>query len=787
MGLYQTLPALMPVVISANSQVVITDIDGDKISEVIVLNADIGQLAVVHWFNFAQLSSGDWATDTTTHWWNQWTTPPQGTLAGGWTVQGGDQMLAGDFDGDGVDELFLYNTTTRECCLVKWQNNALEVFNLGTEVYNWAMEAGDQFYVWPKLNGQAMDGLLAFNETYLTIGVFCYDTDDKHLYCKTVVFWGTVDNWNLHTGTQFVAGYLTDPGRGTFVLLDPSTSFIACLDWDGNEFTVSNGQNGTLGSVQGGNATWKIQSTDQMQCADLNGDGCDEVFLYNVDDGYIGAWQWTSSPSQFKCLAATKNVAGFSIGKGDQYLPLLQSGQTSVNVVAYSPSPQPSAGLLSYANGDFSFAPGNLGGGWKMSAADTYYCVAPPSVSQPQLFVVSPQLDPYSDNSIQTLGAITIGASGWAISSSVALPVLGWTPSLLVQAPPKTFTLFTDVEGDIYTYISNQFTRLYGKQTEGDIRSQYPNSEWASLFVDFVSYLGGQSHPPTDQNWTQEEWGPVQSAILQECISVGIVYDAYNTTIPQLAERVEEQQKTDLKKVKDNIQITTPPETAEQYWPSQLAVAVIWGFAAAAGGPIGIFASVAASLLGSLLSEPHPPPVPYASIKKMIEATYRSLESANTSQRAAILSDAAMLRIFNELSGTTWKMSVDDWPAQLDGFETADRIQFYQRLMPYVFTVCEVTGVDTPIPFYNLDVGHQIERMSFGSNFYISLSPGNGVYNDFVLCCYPSQGLYSPPVSPVPPSVELQTDLTNLGVKQNLLLGYGSWSNIPRRPLPGGN
>lgn len=242
---YQTVPALLPATFNPTTQVEILDINGDTISEVVVLNPDAGQLAVIDQFTFNDLSSSYWPDAMTPQWWCQWTTPPSPPPAalGGktWNVQTGDVMIPGDFDGDGTIELFLYNTTTLAWAVLKWQpaTNGLATIWAGSGCPGWKPQTGDTFQLFPGPNGAPADGLLAFNTVTFTIGVLQFESGT--MTCPIATTGGEIDGWQFHGNDQFYAGHFTNASTGGFLLFNPGDTNIAYLTWNGSAITVTQG------------------------------------------------------------------------------------------------------------------------------------------------------------------------------------------------------------------------------------------------------------------------------------------------------------------------------------------------------------------------------------------------------------------------------------------------------------------------------------------------------------------------------------------------------------------
>jgi hypothetical protein len=808
---YQTVPALLPATFSPATQVEVFDIDGDRTSEVVVLNPDAGQLAVIHQFTFNDLSSSYWPDATTPQWWCEWTTPPAPAPAPGggtWNVQPGDVMVAGDFDGDGTLELFLYNTTTLAWAVLKWQasTNGLATLYTGRGCPGWKAQTGDTFHLFPGPNGAAADGLLAFNTVTLTIGVLQFESGK--MSCPIATTGGDIENWTFHANDEFYAGHFTSPSTGGFMVFNPGDTNIAYLTWTGSAITVSQGQNGTLGTAPGGSGQWFIRWNDQYQCLDLDGDGLDEVFAYNgTDPLFVGAWKWVTSASQFQCLIAAKDIPNWTIGANDQYTPVpiqksdgilaFNSALAQVAVLQYV-QPKGSSGAAFQS----SAAAGSLNAPetWFVSANDVYYSAPTWSTTAPNLFVISPQPPAPKDDPVSTLGALSTDGSTISVVSQVILPAPGWTATLLSNAPATTIPTFSTSQLAVYVYISNQFN----PSTQGDIRGSYNNSSWASLLGSFGQSLMTAKNP-TGQGFSEEDWDYVSQMIGAECQGVEAVNTTYTVTMPIIERTVAGWQSDDVNAAKNYIQLSLPagygqPPASIPYWPSQFAVAAVWGIAAIAGaaGPFAaIVASVAASLLGSAASsaptDADPLQSTYESINNTIDATFSDQAIAQVTVPANILTDPGKLQIYWALSGTTWKVSLDTSAAQ-SAYEGVDRTSMYAQLLPAVYSIAVIPVPDTinpDRPFYLTNSGGPQPTV----NYFGGSNPDS--YHDttvdgvrYIYALYVNNRTFQLFFNPFVAGTALTDDLFqpgNLGIaKDDLLSGFGPWSKIPRIVFPNG-
>jgi len=794
-----TLQTLMPAVVTPNSQTIATDIDGDGWNEVIIFDSTLQQLSIVHQFRYTDFTltgisstlwpnsnSPIWTTDTDPHWMTVWGSQ-QGSVPGGWTIEPGDVIIAADLDGNGIAELFIYNLTTSVWGVLKWNSttNQLEmIYKISGIVY--IGTAGAQYFVIPNLNGIVpavpvnAAGILHYNPVTLAMGMFSYSaSEDKFVPWWTHFGSSSLNNWNLTATTppanQFYPGFFATAGTPTVVVYGPSDGYIALLQWDGSDF-------GSPVGAQGHNAGgWNFGSTDQLQCADLDGDGMTEILIYNPDTQHLGILKWDNANNNFQAPVVTHGQIGsaptdWTIGGNDKYYCLNGAADSPAQIVAFSPDKLQVA-LLIYQNGNFvcqwssSFlSPNNA---WPVNATDSFY-VSFPSAAPP-LFTMSNRGT--SNAPVLTLGAVAASATGLQIVSSATVPVLAWSPAFAATAPDTGFTAFQN--GDqpaIYTYISSLFP-VPGQPSPGDpVRTLYTNEDYKNKFQPYAVALSAvgspadipSSWPAHPSNWSTDDWTTVVNTIANECNQVDTIYSLYDA-LGGLASALNAFQAGDLNTVKLNIQEVSQANPSEaDYWLGQVFVMCVWGLAASASlffpaaGAVfttsfGVFVSMVASIAGSAVGY-NPTQQKSFAIDEMEQEITNTLAGSIVTQSldlTSFLSDPVKLNICNGLSDSQWDVPTS-LPSTLQApFQAMDRLWMYQQLVPSFLSI----NMTLPgqLPFEPLYVANNVA-------YYLSasLTPAQFQTSSFY------QDLFQ-----------------TLGVSlEDFFVGIGGWAAIPRTFSP---
>lgn len=641
--------SLMPAAVTPNSQTIVTDIDGDTVNELIIFDNVLKQLSVVHQFKYTDFTLSDisftfwpptdpdndrpiWTQDTNSHWRTFWATTTGAIPAvqgqSNWTIQPGDTLIAADLDGDGINELFIYNLRTFWWGVLKWNNNSNEMQVLyslwvgqppsqpvGPNGLAWQATEWDQYFVIPNINALVKSpaipanaaGLLLYNlfnmvqgtwTGMVSMGMIAYSpSQQKFLQFWTLTSKSLSGGWNLVANTppcnQFYPGFFASATVPSIVVFDPQDQYIDLLTWSGSDWVAApNAQGGSAGS-------WNLQNTDVLQCADLDADGITEILIYSPSYQDIAVLKWNGN-SNFQSYALTKGTIGdapnqWTIGGNDQYNLMQGPAGMPTAIVAYSSSRRQLAVLQYIPNNDGGFfdcqwaaaslAPNN---GWSVTGSDSYYVGSSPKYAQPPLFTMSNQ-GPATAQTFM-LGAINWKFVGLEIVSSAPMPVPAWSIGFLASAPHTDFSPFVD--GDqpaIYTYVSNLFPIPGQKSSGKPIRELYTHAEDSSKFYAFALDLNNvptpadipPNWPKPGTGWTTKDWQKVVSTIVAECNQVDTVYKLFGLLAGLIGD-LNAFQTVDLTTVQANITALTMQTTSKlAYWEGQVIVALLWGLGAA--------------------------------------------------------------------------------------------------------------------------------------------------------------------------------------------------------------
>jgi hypothetical protein len=777
----------MPAVVTPYSQTIVTDIDGDGLNEVIVFDDTLLQLAIVHQFHYTDFTLSEinstvwpnsnspiWTSDTNPHYWTAWASQ-QATVPGGWTIKPGDAVVAADLDGDGLTELLIYNLTKGDFGILKWQTttNQLQTIFKASGVNNLGA-AGAQYFVIPNMHAIVpavpanAAGILYYHPATLAMGMFSYSASQS----KFVPWWthtgSSLFGWNLGASSppanQFYPGFFQTAGTPTVVVYDPVDAFIAVLQWNGTDFASGGGAGHNVGG-------WSFGSTDQLQCADLDGDGLTEILIYNPGTAFLGVLEWNNTNKNFQAPVVTNGTIttgsnSWTIGNNDKYYCLNQAPGNPALIVAFSADSLKVA-LLEYQGGKFvcqwtgsSLAPNK---GWPMTAADTFYVGSP--TAAPPLFTLSYQ----GPDNTPTLGAVAASATGLQLLSSVTVPVQAWSPAFVANAPTTPFTPFTS--GDqpaIYTYLGSLFPVPGQPGLNQPVRTLYTNADYQGKFQGYADTLAGigspseipstwPAHPAT---WSTSDWTAVVDTIVAECNQVDTVYTLYSE-LSNLAGALNAFQQNDFQTVTQNIKgITGNLPSDFDYWVGEFVVGSLWVMAACAGffsdpraaGAFGVFFTIAGSVAGALYGyDPEEKETfPFDDVQHQITETLAAAFVTQSLDLTAFLEDPVKLNICNGLSSNEWEIPTSLPSAMQEPFQEIDRLWMYQQIVPNCLSIQVEMGGSSNGALYS--------NNGFAYNFNVPLSKAEFQASAFY------KDLFSIP-----------------GVSEkDFFNGLGAWAAIPR-------
>jgi hypothetical protein len=247
-----------------------------------------------------------------------------------WHLTGGDRFQVADFNGDGKDDLYVFNTTT-------WSDNYVGMIRSnGTEFESIArygdilpgwgtLRDNDQFFV-GDFDGDGDDDLYIFNgKDWSTEYLGMVRSSGNSL--RTIRIWGdTLRNWDMKSDDQFFVGNFfgedTERPYDDLMVLNQTQwifPYIGLYQSTGNSLSWKYRHDGTL-------ENWQMKSRDEFHVADVNGDNVDDIYIMNLDQWcceYL--WMGRSDGQRFRWIERYTDDApddfqtGWAMRDNDQF------------------------------------------------------------------------------------------------------------------------------------------------------------------------------------------------------------------------------------------------------------------------------------------------------------------------------------------------------------------------------------------------------------------------------------------------------------------------------------
>lgn len=198
----------------------------------------------------------------------------------GFPITAQSRALAGDFDGDGLDELFfrdddnaaVLDWTGSEFEVVAEANGGIDGWNLGPN--DWEAVAAFDFSGREEivLRGANWAGVVHLAGVALEL-----EWIDS----------GSLDDWDLLASDKMLVGDFYYPGLEQVAMVGPDEVGLFFKQWVSDElyhpFPVQSG----------GIDSWNIGSLDRHIVGDFTGDGRDDIFVRSA--GWAGLWTWNNN------------------------------------------------------------------------------------------------------------------------------------------------------------------------------------------------------------------------------------------------------------------------------------------------------------------------------------------------------------------------------------------------------------------------------------------------------------------------------------------------------------
>ncbi len=309
-----------------------------------------------------------------------------------WTGHHFLRCYAGDFNGDGRSDVLVHSGNAIQI----FRSNGAELDHVFSAVErvpgSWQFQANDQFLV-GDVNGDGRDEVVVFNGVDWVMPYLGLLADDGHNGLRLIARYdGDIRGWGGFAKNDkfFLADFNGDGRKDLFVFNgdDWAIAYVGMLRSNGNGFSLVKRFDGDIPGWGG------LARHDQLFVGDYSGDGRDDLYVFNGDDwsmSYLGMFRSTGTALQM-VQRYDGDVPGWGgLARHDRFLPARISGdnRTDLWVWNYDDWAEEYLGrMISTGNGLTADFVGDWVGEWNLGGIDKFeVCNYQGLSGQPNLFV----------------------------------------------------------------------------------------------------------------------------------------------------------------------------------------------------------------------------------------------------------------------------------------------------------------------------------------------------------------------------------------------------------------
>ncbi len=320
-----------------------------------------------------------------------------GIVPGSWQFQPNDQFYVGDFNGDGKDEVAVFNGTDWVMpylgLLADDGNNGLRLIaRYDGDIPGWGgLAANDKFYV-GDFNGDGKKDLFVFNgqDWSMTYVAMLRSTGSGFTLVRR--FDGDIPGWGgLARHDQLFVGDFSGDGRDDLYIFngaDWSMSYVGMFRASASNLTMTRRYDGDIPGWGG------LAEHDQLIVGDFSGDNRADLFIFNGDDwsmSYLGMFRSTGTALQM-VQRYDGDVPGWGgLARHDKFLPADITGDGKTDLFAYNYvdwSEEYLGRMISTGTGLRASFTGDWVGEWNLGGIDKFeVCNYQGLTGEPNLFV----------------------------------------------------------------------------------------------------------------------------------------------------------------------------------------------------------------------------------------------------------------------------------------------------------------------------------------------------------------------------------------------------------------
>ena len=263
-------------------------------------------------------------------------------VPGSWQFKPHDQFFVGDFNGDGVDEVAVFNGVDWAIpylgLLVGDGSGGLRLIaRYDGDIPGWGGFARHDHFLVADFNGDGRDDLVVWNGDDWSMTYVAMLRSTGSGFTMSRRFDGDIPGWGgLARHDQFFVADLGGDGKDDLVILngvDWSMTYVGLFRSTGSTYSMTARFDGDIPGWGG------LASHDQVLVGDFDGDGRDDLFIFNGDDwsmSYLGMFRSTGS-SLSMVARYDGDVPGWGgLARHDRFFPADISGDGRTDLFAFN-------------------------------------------------------------------------------------------------------------------------------------------------------------------------------------------------------------------------------------------------------------------------------------------------------------------------------------------------------------------------------------------------------------------------------------------------------------------
>jgi hypothetical protein len=239
----------------------------------------------------------------------------------GWDFTPGDRFHVADFNGDGKKDLFVFNGSNWAIPYVGMLRSSGTGFSLvkryDANMPSWEMRPGDRHVV-GDFSGDGKEDLWVFNGSNWSIPYLGMLRSNGTSLSMSKRYDGTMPGWQMRPDDRHYVGDFDGDGKADLYVFNGtnwSIAYLGMLESTGSQLSLTRRYDGNAPG-------WQMRAHDRHWIADVNRDGKADLFVYNHQDWtpeYLG----TMISSGTDLVSAWKEdwVGEWNLGTVDRFEP----------------------------------------------------------------------------------------------------------------------------------------------------------------------------------------------------------------------------------------------------------------------------------------------------------------------------------------------------------------------------------------------------------------------------------------------------------------------------------